>query len=174
MPALPANFFSRLDLQRLVSKARVLLMSTTDDEQARGLRKLLEGASYLDGVLADTTPTTHPSDKALQNPAGWTCRWMDGEFTIPTAGEPLRIGYGQQVLNDEAGHLYATGRFSLTLNGRRVVSGDRQLLHSLLVRYIEQAVDPLDEAVKETVLSRLFSEVRQADTLRAAVAQGGG
>ena len=138
MPEIPANFFTRSDLQGLILKADELSKQTKCPEQQAALNGLLCGAAALEGILAELAVTPHPVNKALANPNGWSNEWMDGSFSVG----PMKIGYSQQVLKipSRPGSYLATGRYKLTLgrgeDAETVVSADKRKLRALLVSYV--------------------------------------
>lgn len=153
MPDIPANFFTRPELQNIILKADSLREVAACPAQKDALTRLLNGAAELEGVLADLPRTSHPNGKALENPNGWAAEWFDNTLT---SGE-FRLTYGQQVLripNKPKSYL-ATGRFRVTLGDETHVSGDQKRLHALLVRYLEPRTDVSPEH-KEFMLSHLF------------------
>lgn len=154
MPDIPANFFTRTELQALILKADTLRKQVKCPEQEAALLQLLLGASSLEGLMAELTPTPHPVNKALENPNGWEVVWLDGSYT----SEDVTIGYGQQVMKIPGNpkSFLATGRMKLTIGGETYVSCDRSKLHAQLVRHLEP-MSGLSANQKDFLITTMFS-----------------
>lgn len=153
MPDIPANFFTRTELQAIILKANSLREVATSPDQKDALRHLLIGAAELEGVLAELPATNHPNGKALENPNGWAAEWLDNTLY----NDQVVIVYGQQILKmpNRPKFYLATGRFRLVLGDETHVSSDQRKLHALLVRYLEPRPDVTPEH-KEFLISNLF------------------
>lgn len=160
MPEIPANFFTRSELQGLILKCDELSKQTKCPEQQAALNGLLNGAASLEGILADLEVTPHPVNKALANPNGWASEWFDGKYCVG----PMYIGYSQQVLKIPAREkLYlATGRYRLKLgrgdDAEVIESSDKRKLRALLVSYVLRLPEDVPTDAKEYVLQHLFTE----------------
>jgi hypothetical protein len=154
MPDIPANFFTRSELQALILKAETLRKQVKCVEQEAALLQLLIGASLLEGLLAELTTSAHPVNRALDNPNGWEVVWFDSSYKC----DKTVIGYGQQVLkipgNMKA--FLATGRMKLTIAGETYVSCDRAKLHAQLVRHLEP-MSELPDDQKQFLITTMFS-----------------
>lgn len=164
MPALPANFMPRLDLQRLVARCNELLHATDNEELIFGLKQMLVGAAYLDGVLSEIPHGSHPVDKILDNPNAWQSRWLDGSFALHTRNGLFRVVYGQQVLETSQKSLVSTGRYRLVFgegaDEERHISGDRQYLRQLINSYLDKFRGVLPESV-ESACEGFFPDVKE-------------
>lgn len=154
MPDIPANFFTRPELQALILKADTLRKQVKCPEQEAALLQLLLGASSLEGLLAELAVSPHPVNKALDNPNGWEVVWLDGSYT----SDEVKIGYGQQVMKIPGNpkSFLATGRMKLTINNETYVSCDRSKLHAQLVRHLDVMSEvPADQ--KQFLVTTMFS-----------------
>lgn len=166
MPDIPANFFSRPELQALILKADTLRKQVKCPEQAAALLQLLLGAASLEGLLAELPLSAHPVNKALDNPNNWEVVWLDGSYT----SEDVTVGYGQQALKipGQPKSFLVTGRMKLTIAGETYVSCDRNKLHAQLVRHLEP-MSGLPDDQKQFLITTMFS----APTLVNGVPTGG-
>lgn len=140
MPALPANFFTRTELQSVITRAEAFRRHETNHELQDALAKLRDAAASVDGCLSDLCLSAHPVNKALDNPNGWSSSWFGGEITTPgTPGERFRFAYAQQILRMPCGLVVTTGRYKLTEGeddtGVTTVTTDRSVLRATVVRY---------------------------------------
>lgn len=162
---LPANFFPRRELQALCLKADELRKQAVDPDLQRGLRRLIDGAAFLEGVLAERTPTTHPTDRALANPSGWTYKWVGGSFSFHgDCGEVVRVGYAQQVLiTGDPKNFIGTSRYRITLGGDEDNPGEEHISDSLpalraeVEYYLNRHKTLINEAARENFMATLFS-----------------
>jgi len=159
MPVLPANFFTRTELQRLLVRADELLHATQDGELAYCLRQLLTGAANLDGVLAELPVTPHPVNKALENPNNWASAWVGGSCSVHTHKGRFRIEYGQQVLKRPNGDVIGTSRYRIRIgdgeDAEEYTSCDRTNLRNVAFSYLSKFEDTPADNVRD-VLLRLF------------------
>ena len=168
MPDIPANFFTRSELQGIILRADELSKQAKCPEQQAALNALLAGAASLEGILAELTVTPHPVNKALANPNGWASSWFDGKYVVG----PMLIGYSQQVLKmpGREGTYLATGRYRLTLgrgdDAETVESSDKRKLRALLVSYVLRLPEEVPSDAKEYVLSRMFADDEVLDAVQ--------
>lgn len=144
MPEIPANFFTRTELQNIVLKTQALRTQTKSGEQQSALENLCTAAARIDGILADMIKTPHPVNKALDNPNGWTSQWLMGSIT--TGGYVFQ--YGQQVLGIPLAnkHLLGTDRYKLVLSDGEVHIDNT---HDKLKAIMESHLDSLGEAMSQ-------------------------
>jgi hypothetical protein len=148
MPTLPANFFSRSELQRILTRAGDLLGQTENTALHQGLQQLMQGAACVEGVLADLPVTPHPVDRALENPNGWSMEWRESHGTVHHAGPPaVEFSLARQFIIRPDRASVPTGRYRVSLGDKTYTGTDMPLLRNLTVCYLTclGVRDPLRE-----------------------------
>lgn len=157
---LPANFFSRQELQKLILSILRLLPNTSDADLRSGLTTMLAGVACVEGTLAEISPTRHPTHRVLANPYQWRSRWqeMGGGRYHETQFE---FQLWQQVL--ESGDIVLpTGRFRVKLGDTEYVSSDKQLLMNRTICYMSQYDKQIPRAVRDGYLDAFAQETDDA------------
>lgn len=156
MSQLPANFFTRQELQRLISRADDLLRSTHLSTELRSsLTHLLNGTARLDGLLAELPITNHPNDRALINCFGWQSLWREAGSWIDHA-HGFRFSCWQQFLERLHNPAIATGRWRVRLGEDEHTSSDRRMLINLTICYVTKFRDQVTQDVRDRCVDHLL------------------
>lgn len=161
MPQIPANFYTRSELQRIIARAGELLRDPASADLAHGLSLLVRGAAFLDGGLADMAGGPHPVNRALDNPQGWEAEWSlchSGSFH--KLGDPrVVVRLWQQRLKRPGhnGQPVPTGRYRVSLGDDEHASHDLHKLRDLADAYLRRFEDVTPE-LRDWYLERFFTE----------------
>ncbi len=116
MPAIPANFASRKEIQTLLIK-----LSATISENAFLNNKVIDAMNALaclEGTLAQMHEIVrpHPNHNVLK-PNGWTTRWLDEVVVL----DDVPTTYQRQFLySPNSQHVFPTANYRIISNGEPV------------------------------------------------------
>lgn len=164
MSILPANLFSRTELQSLITRADELCKQTKNNEQQVLLLNISRALAAFDGYLSELPITTHPTSKALANGNNWSSSWVGSEIVTPgDKHNRFRFSYSQQMLRSPNGLAILTGRHKVILgeddDGTEVVDTDYATIRLYVSRYITENESDLPEKFREAILD-VFREDR--------------
>jgi hypothetical protein len=166
---LPANGFTRLELQSLITKAIGLLPASEQHlpDLAVLTNSLLIAAAALEGFLAEqiVTASSPLSDKqAVANPHNWRYEWLGSTINTQTRIGTFCLRCEQQTLLLPQERYLGTGRFRVTTTDPKTnettthVSLDPCVLRDCVVAYVERFADAIPHKMYEQLLSTDFPE----------------
>lgn len=147
MPVLPANFVTRLDLQRLTLKAGDLLAHTNHNELAFHLHRLMTAAASLDATMSELEPTTHANDRSLANPDGWQTEWVGQTWDFKCG----KVAFSQCYLVRKEFKV-PTDRYKLVLGENELIANDKSTFEVRVIQYLARGWDSLPKQMVDSCL----------------------
>lgn len=156
MPAIPANFPARREIQSLILRCADL-KGDVSPELSSLTHDLITALSNVEGKLSELSETAngHASHKGLEG-NGWASQWVENKTYLHTSRGVFNVNVAQQVLKTPEGRLIGTARYRLTVGEDTHQSSNTRLLRNLLSEYLQRFEDILPFSVHD-VLDRFFA-----------------
>lgn len=154
MAAIPANCFTRRELQMLAVKAANLAGDAVDQNLATLLQGLCRASAAVAGWLADQEHLERLRN--VLEPAGYGFEWREQSVTVHTALGAFYYCLSEQYMIAPTGVAYQTGRFRLICGEARYEALSRDELRPLAERYLADFDKVIPEGTRDACLAVFF------------------